>query len=47
MSVKIKISYENERELKEVIALLKSKITDYKLSKNQEGRYKKAYIYLK
>lgn len=44
MSVKIKLSYSNDEELAGVIRLLSPVMTDYKVSRNKEGRYKKAYI---
>lgn len=44
MSVKIKLSYSSDEELDSVIRLLSPVMTDYKVSRNQEGRYKKAYI---
>lgn len=43
MSVKVKISYTEERELAGVIRLLSPALKSWKKSKNQEGRYKKAY----
>lgn len=43
MSVKIKISYTEERELTGVIRLLSPALKSWKKSKNQEGWYKKAY----
>ena len=47
MSVKIKISYTTNEELEKVIKLLSPVLKDYKISKNQEGRYKKAYVEVK
>lgn len=44
MSVKIKLSYNSDEELDSVIKLLSPVMTNYKVSRNQEGRYKKAYI---
>lgn len=44
MSVKIKLSYSSDEELDCVIRLLSPVMTDYKVSRNKEGRYKKAYI---
>ena len=43
MSVKIKISYKNDEELAGVIRLLSPILQSWKVSKSQEGRYKKAY----
>ena len=46
MSVKIKVSYNTEEELAGVIRLLSPVLKDYKVSRNKEGRYKKAYAEL-
>lgn len=46
MSVKIKISYEDDRELMRVIRLLSPALKSWKRSRNMEGRYKKAYVEL-
>lgn len=46
MSVKIKISYEDDRELMWVIRLLSPALKSWKRSRNMEGRYKKAYVEL-
>lgn len=43
MSVKIKVSYITDEELAGVIQLLSPVLKDYKVSRNKEGRYKKAY----
>ena len=47
MSVKIKISYNTDEELAGVVQLLSPALKDYKVSRNKEGRYKKAYICMK
>lgn len=47
MSVKIKISYTTKEELEKVLRVLSPVMKDYKITKNQEGQYKKAYAYLK
>lgn len=47
MSVKIKVSYESQKELLEVIKRLRPMVQSYKVSKSQQGQYKKAYIILK
>ena len=44
--VKVKVSYMDPAELEEVINLLKPRIARFKISKNEAGQYKKAYIYL-
>lgn len=47
MSVKVKVSYMTDEELAGVIRLLSPVIKSYKVSKNQEGQHKKAYVDLK
>ena len=47
MSVKIKISYNTDEELAGVIRLLSPVLKDCKVSRNKDGRYKKAYALLK
>ena len=47
MSVKIKISYTTKEELENVLQVLSPVMKDYKISKNQEGQYKKAYVEIK
>lgn len=47
MSVKIRVSYESPEELQEVLKRLAPMVQKYKVSKGQEGQYKKAYIVLK
>ena len=42
--VKIKVSYNSERELNEVVRLLTPALVECRPSKNQDGRFKKAYI---
>ena len=46
MSVKIRVSYANPQELQEVLEQLDPMVRSYKVSKRQEGQYKKAYIIL-
>lgn len=46
MSVKIKISYNTDQELQGVVKLLSPALESCKISRNREGRYKKAYIEL-
>ena len=43
MSIKIKISYNTDEELAGVVRLLSPALKDYKVSRNKEGKYKKAY----
>lgn len=47
MSVKIKISYNTDKELAGVIRLLSPVLKSYKIAKKQEGQYKNAYVHLK
>ena len=47
MSVKIKISYEDKKELLDVIKRMRPVIREYKIPKNQRGQFKKAYLILK
>lgn len=46
MSVKIKISYTDPEELKIILKILRPLIKCQRISKNEEGKYKKAYIEL-
>lgn len=43
MSIKIKISYNTDEELAGVVRLLSPALKDYKVSRNKEGKFKKAY----
>lgn len=47
MSVKIKVSYKTPEELRQVLERLAPVVQSHKVSKKQEGQYKKAYIVLK
>lgn len=47
MAIKLTLSYETDEELEEARKLLEQKILDIKVSKNQKGKYRKAYIFLK
>ena len=47
MSVKIKISYTTKEELEKILHVLSPVMKDYKIAKNQEGKFKKAYVELK
>lgn len=42
--VKIKLSYESPQELLAVLKLLSPVIKSCKVSKNEKGKYKKAYV---
>lgn len=44
--VKIKVSYENKEELERVLKHFKGHIKKWKVSNNEVGRFKKAYIEL-
>lgn len=43
MSIKIKISYSTDEELEQIRELLSPMFKAVKVSRNKEGRYKKAY----
>ena len=45
--VKLKVSYEKDEELIALKKVLRGKVEKMKISKNNEGQYKKAYIFLK
>lgn len=45
--IKIKVSYQDQGELEKLLSLLKNSTDKVKLSKNDKGQYKKAYIILK
>lgn len=44
MSVKIKVSYTTDKELAGLLRLLSPVLGSKKVSKNREGKYRKAYI---
>lgn len=44
--VKIKISYNTDQELERVVRLLSPALKSCRISRNKEGRYKKAYVEL-
>lgn len=46
MSVEVKISYSEERDLDGVIKLLRPALKCCKISSSKKGRYKKAYAVL-
>lgn len=43
---KVRVSFEDDRELAAVLELLRPAIKSCKVSKEQQGRYRKAYIEL-
>ena len=43
--IKIKISYNTDEEIAGVIRLLSPVMKSWRVSRNKEGRYKKAYAY--
>lgn len=45
--IKIKVSYENIQEFRDFMKLIKGNTEHVKLSKNDKGQYKKAYITMK
>lgn len=47
MSIRIRVYYENEEELKGIEELLKKKIISCKVPKSQTGKFKRAYIKIK
>lgn len=47
MAVKIKLSYEDEAELKSILKLLGNTVLSWKRPKRQQGRYRRAYIILR
>ncbi len=44
MAAKIKLSYTDQEELKLITKLLQPVLRNVKVAKNDQGRYKKAYI---
>lgn len=44
MSVKIRVSYTDDEELAGVIRLLSPQMVSYKVARQQQGKYKRAYI---
>ncbi len=47
MAVKIKVSYQDPEELKRLLERLRPDVKSWKVARNQEGRFLKAYIFLK
>lgn len=45
--IKIKISYETDKELKKMITILKDQIDSIKVSPNREGKFKRVEITIK
>lgn len=45
--VKIKVSYEDPEELRRILERLRPNVKSWKVSRNREGRFLKAYIILK
>lgn len=46
MSVKIRVSYQERAELDRVLKLLRPEIKSCKISQNNDGNFRKAYIQL-
>lgn len=42
--IKIKVSYNTDYELQDVVRLLTPALVECRMSKNKDGRFKKAYI---
>lgn len=47
LAVKIKISYEHPEELQRILKQLQPDVKHWKVSRNREGRFRKAYIFIK
>lgn len=47
MAIKIKVSYEKLDDLRWLVDKLGPAVKSWRMAKNQEGQYKKAYIVLK
>jgi len=47
ITAKIKVSYISDQDLLTIVNLLEPMIRNVKVAKNNQGRYKKAYIELK
>ena len=45
--IKIKVSYQNQEEVDKFLLMIGNNVKQIKLSKNDKGRFKKAYIILK
>ena len=45
--VKIKVSYEEPEELQKLLHKLRPDVKTWKVSRNQEGKFLKAYIVMK
>lgn len=46
MSIQIRVSYQTPEDLELVLHLLGDRLKSCKVSRNQEGKYRKAYITL-
>lgn len=44
--LRLKVSYQKEQELEELLNILKPILISFKTSKNDKGQYRKAYIEL-
>ena len=47
MSIRLKVSYEEPEELRHLLERLRPDVKSWKVARNQEGRFKKAYIEMK
>ena len=44
--VRLKITYETDQELNDILQILKKKTVKTKIPENQKGRFRKAYIFI-
>lgn len=44
MSVRIRISYEHPEELERILRKLAPDVTDWRISRRQDGHFKNAYV---
>ena len=47
IAVKIKVSYEHPEELRWLLDQLRPEVKSWKVSRNQEGKFRKAYVEMK
>lgn len=46
MSIRLKVSYEEPEELRHLLERIRPDVKSWKVARNREGRFKKAYIEL-
>ena len=44
--VRLKITYETDQELNDILKIIKKKTVKTKIPENQKGRFRKAYIFI-